>query len=47
MAGRPPNPNRETTNYLIRFPNSEFIDKLDIIAKREGINSRAGCFRCM
>lgn len=41
MAGRPPDPNRKTTNYLIRFPNSDFINKLDIIAKREGINRRA------
>ena len=41
MAGRPPDPNRETTNYLIRFPDSDFINKLDIIAKREGINRRA------
>ena len=40
MAGRPPDPNRKTTTYLIRFPDIAFINKLDVIAKREGINRR-------
>ena len=40
MAGRPPNPKRETANYLIRFPDSDFINELDVIAKREGIKRR-------
>ena len=40
MAGRPPDPNRKNTNYTIQFPDQDFINRLDNIAKREGINRK-------
>ena len=40
MAGRPPDPNRESTNYLLRFPDQKLINDLDLLAKREGISRR-------
>ena len=41
MAGRPPNPKRKNTNYMIQFPDQDFINRLDQIAKREGISRKA------
>ncbi len=40
MAGRPPDPNRKNTNYTIQFPDQTFINRLDNIAKREGIKRK-------
>ncbi len=41
MAGRPPDPKRKDTGYTIHFPNQAFMNRLDRIAKREGISRKA------
>jgi len=41
MAGRPPDPKRKNTNYMIQFPDQDFMNRLDNIAKREGISRKA------
>jgi len=41
MAGRPPDPKRSSTGYYIDFPDQDFINELDVIAKREGISRKA------
>lgn len=40
MTGRPPDPNRKNTNYMIQFPDQDVMNKLDRIAKREWISRK-------
>jgi len=39
-VGRPPNKNRKGTAYLLQFPDQAFIERLDVIAMREGITRK-------